>query len=150
MNVTGYEDRYDAAVQDKNQGSYLLHQRWVHNLNQWEKQSVAAQEAAVGRKKDWSAELNPLPAKSHVERCRDSKGNRILVVRQSMPFGSFQTGRGLLFLAYTSDVNKINTMLDRMVGKGDGKADAIMNMSTCVSGNFYYFPGKQQLQNLAK
>jgi porphyrinogen peroxidase len=78
---------------------------------------------------------------------RDEKYNRIPIVRQSMPFGDVNKN-GLLFIAYSSDVSKFDVMLDRMTGNtSDGKNDSIMKYSSCVSGNYWYFPSLEELNS---
>jgi len=91
-----------------------------------------------------------MPPSSHVARMRDEKFQRIPIVRQSMPYGNYNKN-GLLFIAYSSDVSKFNTMLDRMTGNTkDGLSDSIMKYSKCVTGNYWYFPSVVELQNLSK
>jgi porphyrinogen peroxidase len=78
---------------------------------------------------------------------RDENYNRIPIVRQSLPFGD-SNQNGLLFIAYSSDVSKFDHMLDRMTGNtDDGKNDSIMKFSTCVSGNYWYFPSFNELNS---
>jgi len=55
MNTSGDEERTLAAV-NSNGGSFLIHQRWEHNLKTVDNMSIQDQENMVGRKKDWSAE----------------------------------------------------------------------------------------------
>ena len=85
----------------------------------------------VGRRKPNSLELSPPPQDSHVASnlsllilgTRDENNKRLLIVRQSMPYGTNTGEHGLLFLAYAKDVNNFNIMLDRMTGKPDGIND---------------------------
>src|SRR5690348_298514 len=56
MNTTGNDERFEAAVTNTG-GSFLIHQRWEHNLDALAKMTLAEQEDIIGRKKDWSAEL---------------------------------------------------------------------------------------------
>ena len=60
---------------------------------------------------------------------RDANGQRVLIVRQSMPYGTVTGEHGLLFLAYSNNVDKFDLMLDRMTGVPDGHNDAIMKFS---------------------
>jgi putative iron-dependent peroxidase len=46
----------------------LLLQRWAHDVEAWEALPVAAQQAAMGRTKDDSTELEPKPGNSHIAR----------------------------------------------------------------------------------
>lgn len=149
VNPSGNEDRYDAAVLP-NDGSFLLHQVWHHQMAALEKYQVPEQEVFVGRSKNYSAEMKTLPPTSHVARTRDAQGNIIPIVRQSMPFGSIGGDRGLLFIAYSNSLDKFDTMLDRMSGAADGQEDAIFKFTKCVSGQYYYVPSLYELKNLKK
>ena len=62
-------DREVAIVPDGQPGaggSFILAQRWVHDLEGWEKQSVPEQEGVFGRTKDESTRLDKQPAHSHL------------------------------------------------------------------------------------
>jgi putative iron-dependent peroxidase len=61
---------------------------------------------------------------------RDEKGERMLIIRQSTPYGTNTGDHGLLFIAYSNSLEKFDTMLDRMVGIPDGHNDGIMKFST--------------------
>jgi len=130
-------------------GSYVIHQRWLHDLPAFHGKSVDDQEKIVGRTKPDSAELRPLPKSSHVARSRDAKGKTIPIVRQSMPFGTVGGDRGLLFIAYSSSPNKFDQMIDNMTGKGGGENDDIMMASKCIASNYYYAPSAKELASLA-
>ena len=56
--------------------------------------------------------MNPLPISSHVARSRDDKGNKIPIVRQSMPFGNLKGPHGLLFIAYANTPKKFDVVSD--------------------------------------
>lgn len=158
MNASGEEERANHALirGDKNSegGAFIIHQRWLHNERELHKLPVAAQEAVIGRSKDASAELEPLPKSSHVFRTssrliRDAQGNEVKIVRQSMPFGTVGGDHGLLFCAYSNDVAKLDRQLDRMIGAEDGVADATMKYSKCVRSSYWYAPNVDQLKKLA-
>jgi len=65
-------------------GSYLITQRWIHDLKVPATTPVKQQEEFVGRTKDNSVQLNPLPTCSHVSRMvgADATGKKINIVRQ--------------------------------------------------------------------
>jgi len=69
MNTSGDEERTLAAV-NSNGGSFLIHQRWEHNLKTVDNMSIQDQENMVGRKKDWSAEQDQ---KKNVGNCSCKK-----------------------------------------------------------------------------
>lgn len=146
MNTVGEMKRSFAAL-NRTGGSFLIHQRWEHNIDFLRKETTKEQERWVGRVKSDSEEHSKekIDVSSHVTRMRDEKFNRIPVVRQSMPFGSVTGKKGLLFIAYANDVSKFDKMLDRMT---DSTSDSIMKYSKCVSGNYYYFPSLEELVKL--
>lgn len=49
-------------------GSYVMVQRFIHNLPAWNRLNVSAQEKVIGRTKPDSIELDDVPAASHVGR----------------------------------------------------------------------------------
>jgi len=133
-----------------NGGSYVIHQRWIHNLAYLHSKKQSEQEAIIGRSKEDSAELSRRDMKpsAHVARMRDEKFNKIPIVRQSMPFGNINKHR-LLFIAYSNSVSKFDQMLDQMVGKRNGTdSDATMSFSSCIASNYYYCPSLKELQSI--
>ncbi len=91
-------------------GSYVIHQRWIHDTNSFHKLSEEEQEKIVGRTKPDSARLANLPKDSHVARSRDDKDNQIPIIRQSMPFGTEKGPHGLLFIAYSNSPARFDTV----------------------------------------
>ena len=76
-------------------GTILLLQRWPHDAAAWEALGVAGQEAAMGRTKPDSIELDPRPTDSHVARTdQDTFGN---VFRRNMPYGTV-SDHGTIFV----------------------------------------------------
>jgi len=148
-NVSSDEEREQVAT-NKQGGSFLIHQRWEHNLKAFESFSLKDQEDVFGRKKDTSVEQqkDKMKITAHVNRMRDENFNKIRVVRQSMPFGTVSGPNGLLFLAYSGKVDKFDKMLDRLA---DPSATyGIMKYSKNVAGNYYYFPSLSELNALSK
>jgi putative iron-dependent peroxidase len=158
MNVTGEEDRADESLigsedQGHRGGSFIMTQRWLHNLSALHSRSVKEQENVIGRTKDFSAELDPLPKSSHVHRTSsrlvlDDKGREVKIVRQSMPFGDHSGLHGLFFIAYSNNPAKFDRLLDRMAGLEDGVADATFTFSTCDRGQYWYLPNLAELNTL--
>ena len=81
-------------------GSFVMVQRFIHNLPAWNALSIAQQEKKVGRTKPDSIELDDVPAESHVGRVDIKKeGKGLKIVRHSLPYGSVSGEHGLLFIA---------------------------------------------------
>ncbi|PRP72766.1 iron-dependent peroxidase [Planoprotostelium fungivorum] len=151
--LTGFEDgtknprtleaQIQAAIVPLRSGSYVLVQKWIHDLTSWEKQTESQQECIVGRKKTDSAKLDPNPPTSHVSLVDLGKRK---IVRHSMPFGS-ASEHGLYFLAYSSDLDRMDEMLQNMISasKGNSAMD-LMKYSRCVMGQYYYAPSAGEME----
>ncbi|MYI56484.1 MAG: Dyp-type peroxidase, partial [Acidimicrobiia bacterium] len=131
-------------------GSFVLAQRWIHDLDGFAALATAEQEQVIGRTKPDSVELEDLPANSHLGRVvhTDAAGDEIEIYRRSVPYGT-STEAGLYFLAFTDDLAKIDLMLGAMFGAtGDGRHDRLVTFSETVSGAYYYAPSRETLQSL--
>lgn len=147
------DSRFDVAVEKETGGSYVITQKWIHNLDYIAQESAKKLEGFVGRKKTDSTELSRKPISSHVARMTGGNDfqqkKRFEMVRQSMPFGTISSQAGLFFIGYAASPENFEFMLDRMVGAGgDGHSDDIMRISTCVKGTYWYFPSVAELKNL--
>lgn len=130
-------------------GSYVLAQRFVHNLPAWNRLNIAAQEKVVGRTKPDSIELDNVPAQSHVGRVDiKEEGKGLKIVRHSLPYGSAGGEHGLLFLAYCNTLHNHKVMLDSMYGELDGKTDQLLRFTTAVTGAYFFAPSETLLQTL--
>lgn len=131
-------------------GSYVMVQRFVHNLPAWNRLNVSAQEKVVGRTKPDSIELDDVPAASHVGRVdikEDGKGLKI--VRHSLPYGSVSGEHGLLFIAYCNTLHNFKAMLESMYGVTDGKTDQLLRFTTAVTGAYFFAPSEEMLTALS-
>lgn len=165
--MTGFEDgtknpktlkaKLDAALIPKAEakngeagGSFLLTQRWIHNLNDFNRLPVPDQEKVFGRTKPDSEKLKENPSSSHVSLTELSpeNGKKREILRHSMPYGT-ATEHGLFFLAYSSDTDKIDIMLRQMThaSKINPHLD-MMKYTKCVSGQYFYVPNEEQLAQL--
>ncbi len=131
-------------------GSFVLAQRWIHDLDAFAALPTGEQEQVIGRTKPDSVELEDLPANSHLGRVvhTDDDGEELEIYRRSVPYGT-STEAGLYFLAFTDDLAKIDLMLGAMFGAtGDGIHDRIVTFSQTVSGAYYYAPSREVLEGL--
>ena len=120
-------------------GSFVLAQRWVHDLAAFGKLQVAEQEHVIGRTKPDSVELAPhiMPRDAHVARTDlpDAK-----IYRRSTPVGGVRDP-GLFFLAFSADADRYRVLLESMYGLAeDGCHDRLLVYTTPISGSFYYAP----------
>ncbi|MDE1514517.1 MULTISPECIES: Dyp-type peroxidase [Vibrio] len=130
-------------------GSYVLVQRFVHNLPAWNRLNLAAQEKVIGRTKADSVELEQVPAASHVGRVDiKQQGKGLKIVRHSLPYGSVSGEHGLLFMAYCHTLHNLHTMLESMYGVTDGKTDQLLRFTKAVTGAYLFAPSSAMLQAL--
>ncbi|MFJ9364900.1 Dyp-type peroxidase [Nocardia sp. NPDC101769] len=123
-------------------GSYVIVQKYLHDLGSWKALSTTEQEKVIGRTKLDDFELSDAdkPANSHVAvNDQDEIGN---IVRANMPFGSVQDGEfGTYYIAYADDPAITENMLVRMfLGTADAAYDRILDFSTAVTGTSFFAP----------
>ncbi|MFE3053609.1 Dyp-type peroxidase [Nocardia sp. NPDC059239] len=123
-------------------GSYVIVQKYLHDLGSWKALSTTEQEKVIGRTKLDDFELSDAdkPANSHVAvNDQDEIGN---IVRANMPFGSIQDGEfGTYYIAYADDPAITENMLVRMfLGTADAAYDRILDFSTAVTGTSFFAP----------
>ncbi|MFG2916303.1 Dyp-type peroxidase [Kitasatospora sp. NPDC048298] len=131
-------------------GSYVVVQRYVHDLDKWNALNVEEQEGAVGRTKLTDIELadDVKPADSHVALTviTGPDGEERKIVRFNMPYGTFgSAGRGgeagTYFIGYAADPGVTEEMLRNMfVGNPPGTTDRLLDFSTAVTGGLFFVP----------
>lgn len=130
-------------------GSYVMVQRFIHNLPSWNRLNVSAQEKVIGRTKPDSIELDDVPAASHVGRVDiKEEGKGLKIVRHSLPYGSVSGEHGLLFIAYCNTLHNFKAMLESMYGETDGKTDQLLRFTKAVTGAYFFAPSAEMLQSL--
>ena len=127
-------------------GSYVLVQRYLHDLAAWDALAVAEQERVVGRTKLNDIELPDeiKPANSHVALTTivDDTGQEHQIVRFNMPFGRVGDRQfGTYFIGYARTPVVIEQMLTNMfVGSPPGNYDRILDFSTATTGSLFFVP----------
>jgi len=132
-------------------GCILLLQKWKHNADAWRALPVAEQERVIGRTKADSIELpgNLMPADSHVSRnTLDEKGTELKIFRRNTAYGSV-SDHGTIFVGFAQDRHRLQRMLERMAGVGDGVRDALTRFTMPLTGAYYFIPALSTLANLA-
>lgn len=131
-------------------GSYVMLQRFVHNLPAWNRLNVSAQEKVIGRTKPDSIELDDVPAASHVGRVDiKEEGKGLKIVRHSLPYGTVSGDHGLLFIAYCHTLHNFKAMLESMYGATDGKTDQLLRFTSAKTGAYFFAPSTEMLQSLS-
>ena len=127
-------------------GSYLVVQKYVHDLRAWNALTVEQQELVIGRRKANDVELPDelKPADSHValNTIVDADGEEQQIVRYNMPFGRVGAGEfGTYFAGYARSPDVIDLMLEHMfIGDPPGTTDRILDFSTALTGNLFFIP----------
>jgi porphyrinogen peroxidase len=127
-------------------GSYVVVQKYVHDLDAWDALPVEEQERAVGRTKLSDIELSDedKPANSHIalNTIVDEDGTERQIVRFNMPFGRVGAGEfGTYFIGYARSPTVIERMLTNMfVGDPPGNHDRLLDFSTAVTGGLFFVP----------
>ncbi|XP_060602330.1 dye-decolorizing peroxidase YfeX-like [Ruditapes philippinarum] len=153
-NAADDESREQIAVEKETGGSYVITQKWLHDMKLIGSEKDKVMEGWVGRTKSDSTEISRKSITSHVARMTGGNGFQqkkpFEIVRQSMPFGTLKDGCGLFFIGYSASPDNLNFMLDNMVGAGkDGPhCDDVMRLTKNVKGTYWYFPGNEELVKL--
>jgi putative iron-dependent peroxidase len=135
-------------------GSYVIVQKYLHDMNSWDSLAVERQEAVIGRTKLSNIELadEVKPDNSHValNTIVDAEGNEREIVRDNMPFGTVGKGEfGTYFIGYSSTPEVTELMLENMfVGSPPGNYDRILDFSTAITGSLFYVPTADFLEDL--
>ena len=128
-------------------GSYVLAQRWIHDLDAFHGLPLEEQEAIIGRTKDESFAIPDRPPTAHITRAElVVDGEEQEIYRRSVAYGTVEEA-GLYFLAFSHDVTIFQRMLARMYGtSGDGIHDRLTEFTTPASGAFYFAPPLEALE----
>jgi putative iron-dependent peroxidase len=134
-------------------GSYVIVQKYLHDLRSWNALPVGEQEQVVGRTKLSNIELpdEAKPADSHVAltTITGPDGSQRQIVRDNMPFGSAGRGEfGTYFIGYAATPSVIEEMLHNMfVGNPPGNYDRLLDFSTAVTGALFFVPSADFLDD---
>src|SRR6202790_5091626 len=135
-------------------GSYVMVQKYLHDMAGWDSLSVEAQERIIGRKKLSDVELaeGVKPSSSHSSLTTIEKdGKEAKILRHNMAFGRPGAGEfGTYFIGYASSPEPIEKMLENMfVGRPPGNYDRLLDYSRAVTGGLFFVPSAPLLEALA-
>lgn len=136
-------------------GSYVVIQKYLHNMAAWRAQKVETQEAIIGRTKFDNAELPDATdgQKSHKTLCtiEDEQGEHD-ILRDNMPFAVPGRGEyGTYFIGYCRYLWVIEKMLERMfIGNPPPLHDRILDFSTAITGVTFFVPARKFLADLGE
>ncbi|MFJ8081775.1 Dyp-type peroxidase [Streptomyces sp. NPDC096205] len=153
-NPVGVEAAETALVGDEDPrfrgGSYALVQKYLHEVDAWEKLSVEEQERTVGRTKLTNLEIHAPGSHVDVNTVTDAEGAERQILRGAMPFGRPGHGEfGTYFIAYAADPDVPETMLRRMyLGAEETGPDPLLDFSRPVTGTQFFVPSADFLEEL--
>jgi putative iron-dependent peroxidase len=135
-------------------GSYVVVQKYLHDMPAWNALSTEAQERIIGRTKLSDIELDDAvkPTSAHNALTTiDEDGKEIKIVRDNMPFGVASHGEyGTYFIGYARSPRRTEQMLQNMfVGRPPGNYDRLLDFSRAVTGNLFFVPSLSLLESLA-
>jgi len=136
-------------------GSYVLVQKYLHDMERWNALSVEAQEGVIGRTKLSDIELDDAvkPDSSHSSLTTIvENGEEVKILRDNMPFGRPGSGEfGTYFIGYARSPAPIEQMLENMfVGRPPGNYDRLLDFSQAVTGGLFFVPSADLLEALAE
>jgi putative iron-dependent peroxidase len=135
-------------------GSYVIVQKYLHDLAAWNALSTEAQERIIGRTKLSDIELNAAvkPTSSHSSLTTIvENGKEMQILRDNMPFGRPGQGEfGTYFIGYSRSPRTTEQMIENMfVGRPPGNYDRLLDFSRAVTGNLFFVPSATFLKDIA-
>ena len=158
-NPRGDAAREAAVVGDEDPafegGSYVIVQKYLHNMKAWNALPVEAQERIIGRKKLSDIELSDAekPESAHSAlTVIEENGKEVKILRDNMPFGRPGHGEfGTYFIGYSRTPRITETMLQNMfVGRPPGNYDRLLDFSRPVTGGLFFAPSATFLDNVGE
>ncbi|HUK54652.1 MAG TPA: Dyp-type peroxidase [Candidatus Binatia bacterium] len=136
-------------------GSYVIVQKYLHDLDAWNALSTEAQEQIIGRTKLSDIELDesvkPTSAHSALTVIVEN-GKEVKILRDNMPFGRAGHGEfGTYFIGYSRSPRTIEQMLENMfAGRPAGNYDRLLDFSRAVTGNLFFVPSATFLESVGE
>jgi porphyrinogen peroxidase len=135
-------------------GSYVIVQKYLHDLTAWNALPVEAQERIIGRTKLSNVELDDAAKPSSAHNALTvivENGEEVKILRDNMAFGEVGKGDfGTYFIGYSRSPRTIEQMLENMfIGRPPGNYDRILDFSHAVTGNLFFAPTAAFLENVS-
>jgi putative iron-dependent peroxidase len=133
-------------------GSYVMVQKYVHDLASWGRLSTEDQERIIGRTKLADIELDDAikPAYAHnVLTTIVEEGIERKILRRNMPFGEVGGTTGTYFIGYARSLLVLEQMIRNMfIGDPPGTYDRLLDFSHPVTGTNFFAPSVGLLESL--
>lgn len=131
-------------------GSFVLTQKWVHKLDDFNQLDESEQENVIGRTKADAVEFDEqrMPPDAHVSRTDiDHDGVPQKIWRRSVPYGNARE-QGLYFVAFSCELGRFDYLLRNMYGMNDGIKDRLLEFSQPVTSSWWFAPTQDWLAGL--
>jgi len=134
-------------------GSYVIIQKYLHDMGKWNALTTEQQEQIIGRKKlsdiELSDEVKPASAHNALTSI-EVDGKEVKILRDNMPFGKPSEGEfGTYFIGYSRSPKVTEQMLRNMfVGRPAGNYDRLLDFSRAVTGSLFFAPSETFLERL--
>ena len=153
--VDGTENPVDAAAwratiiggedADFTGGSYVIVQKYLHDLTAWNRMPVSEQERIIGRHKLSDIEFPDAEKASNAHNVLTNiveNGEQLEILRDNMPFGDVGKGEfGTYFIGYARSPHRVEKMLENMfIGVPPGNYDRLLDFSRAVTGTLFFVP----------
>jgi putative iron-dependent peroxidase len=134
-------------------GSYVIVQKYLHDMNAWNSLTTEIQEKIIGRRKLSDIELSDTEKPSNAHSALtviEVDGKQLQILRDNMPFGRPGHGEfGTYFIGYCRTPRTTEQMLENMfLGLPPGNYDRILDFSTAVTGTLFFVPSSTFLDNI--
>jgi putative iron-dependent peroxidase len=134
-------------------GSYVIIQKYLHDMSRWNALSTEEQERIIGRKKLSDIELSDAVKPSSAHNALTTvveNGKEVKILRDNMPFGKPGHGEfGTYFIGYSRSPRVTEQMLENMfIGRPPGNYDRLLDFSRPVTGSLFFAPSAAFLENL--
>jgi putative iron-dependent peroxidase len=134
-------------------GSYVIVQKYLHDLAGWNALPTEAQERIIGRTKLTNVELDdavkPTSAHNALTTIVED-GKEVKILRDNMPFGQAGLGEfGTYFIGYSRTPRTTEQMLENMfVGRPAGNYDRLLDFSRAITGCLFFAPSATFLDSV--
>ncbi len=135
-------------------GSYVMVQKYLHDMKGWNALPVEAQERIIGRRKLSDIELADAVKPSSAHNALTTiveNGKEVKILRDNMPFGKPGHGEfGTYFVGYSRFPRITEQMIENMfIGRPPGNYDRLLDFSRAVTGSLFFVPSATFLDNLS-
>jgi putative iron-dependent peroxidase len=135
-------------------GSYVITQKYLHDMAGWNALATEVQERIIGRRKLSDIELDDATKPSYAHSALtviEEDGKEIKILRDNMPFGRVgEKEFGTYFIGYSRSPRTIEQMLENMfVGRPPGNYDRLLDFSIAKTGTLFFVPSLTFLDGVA-